>query len=118
MKCKNCGKEFEKKGENQVYCTPYCYMKANEKRYKIKNKISRIAKNFDFEVRNRDKIINAKMIMFSADDIYRCPCDADNPDRYCGSARCITDVVYKGHCHCNLFHSTKEPLLKDNKELK
>ena len=118
MKCKNCGKEFEKKGENQVYCSTYCYMKANEKRYKIKNKISRIAKNFDFEVRNRDKIINAKMIMFSADDIYRCPCDADNPERYCGSAQCIADVVYKGHCHCNLFHSKKEPLLKDSDELK
>lgn len=60
----------------------------------------------------------AKIRAFGDGNIHRCPCDADNPDRYCGSARCIADVVYKGHCHCNLFHSTKEPLLKDDNKLK
>ena len=118
MKCKNCGKEFEKKAENQVYCTPECYMKANEKRCKIKDKISQIARRFDFEVRNQDKIVNAKMIMFAADDVYRCPCLSQDQDHYCGSARCIADTVYLGHCCCQLFWSKKEPLLKDDKELK
>lgn len=111
MKCRECGREFEKKGENQVYCTPYCYMKANEKRYKIKNKISRVARQFDFDVCNRDKIVNAKMMMFSADDVFKCPCDANNPNRYCGSALCIADTIYKGHCCCQLFWSKKEPEL-------
>ena len=107
MRCKECGKEFEKKGENQVYCSSYCYMKANEKRYRIKSRIARVAKAHDFEVHNRDKIVNAKMIMFSADDVYKCPCDSNNPNRYCGSALCITDTVTKGHCHCQLFYAKK-----------
>lgn len=80
----------------------------------MKEKINSITKRFDFEARNIDKIMKAKIMIFKNGNIHRCPCDAGNPDRYCGSARCIADVVYKGHCHCSLFWSKKPPLLEED----
>ena len=117
-KCKNCGKEFMQKVGQQEHCCYDCSLEYNCKKGKIREKIRRIAKKFGFELKNLDKIVNAKMRFFDDNERLRCPCDADNPDRYCGSARCIADVVYKGHCCCRLFWSKKEPLLKDDNELK
>lgn len=118
MKCKFCGKDFLPINKYQTYCSDDCGYTLRMMKTKLKSKIDNIAKNFNFDVKNKDKIINAKILLFKDGDIYRCPCDADNPDRYCGSARCIADVVYKGHCHCSLFWSTKEPLLKEDNKLK
>ena len=103
-KCKWCGKEFEPKNYNQVYCSERCNNTVNNLRSRIKSKIKRISKKFNFEVKNVNKIINAKLMIFKNSNPYRCPCDASNPERYCGSAQCIADTLYQGHCHCNLFH--------------
>jgi 1-aminocyclopropane-1-carboxylate deaminase/D-cysteine desulfhydrase-like pyridoxal-dependent ACC family enzyme len=107
-KCKWCGKEFEPNAENQVFCGIDCSSAHNYQRAKISNKIKSIAKKFDFEVKNESKIINAKLMIFRNGNVYRCPCDAQNPKRYCGSAQCIADTVYNGHCHCNLFHKKED----------
>lgn len=115
MKCRWCGKEFEAR-DNQIYCSLDCRYMADTKRGNINQKIRNIARKYDFDVKNKDKIVKAKMMMFAGGDLKRCPCDADNPERFCGSARCIADVVYKGHCHCSLFWYKKTPLLNDKKE--
>lgn len=65
--------------------------------------IDHVALKNKFNVKNADKIINAKMRFFAGGDLKRCPCDANNPLRYCGSEQCIADVKKDGHCHCNLF---------------
>lgn len=103
VKCANCGKEFIRKQEKQKYC---CYKCQKEMLYGEKNlryKIKSLAKTMNFELKNVDKIIRAKKLLFSGNELHRCPCDSGNPDRFCGSAQCITDVVYQGHCHCSLF---------------
>jgi hypothetical protein len=107
-RCRFCGKEFEQKTHNQVFCGVDCSIKNNETRAKIRSKIKSVAKEFDFEIKNQNKIINAKLMIFKSGNIYRCPCDASNPKRYCGSAQCIADTVYNGHCHCNLFHKKED----------
>lgn len=53
-------------------------------------------------MKNFDKIVRAKKMMFS-DDLTRCPCDGNNPDRYCGSRLCMQNIEEDGHCHCNMF---------------
>lgn len=110
-KCKWCGKEFEAR-DNRVYCSWDCRYMAGTKRGNINQKIKNIARKYDFDVKNKNKIINAKMMMFAGGDLKRCPCLSQDPDHYCGSARCIADTVYQGHCCCRLFWSKKEPLLK------
>ena len=117
-KCLLCGKEFTAYSSGEVACTGDCKAIYNSQKKKILSKIATIEKKYDFQTKNVRPIVMAKIRAFGDGNVHRCPCDADNPDRYCGSARCIADVVYQGHCHCNLFHSKKEPLLKDNKELK
>lgn len=102
-KCLYCGKDFIPK-DNQKFCTTECYLEYNAKKTRLKTAIKRIAKKYDFEIENLSKIVNAKMLLFKHDNLKRCPCDANNAKRFCGSAQCIADVVYKGHCHCNLFH--------------
>lgn len=106
IKCKWCGKEFEKR-DTQVYCSYDCARDYNDKVVSIKSKIKNIAKKYDFEINNMDKIVNAKMMLFKHDDMKRCPCSSTNPNKYCGSALCIHDTIHKGHCHCNLFHAKK-----------
>ena len=118
VKCANCGKEFIRRQEKQKYC---CYSCKKEMVYGEKNlyyRIENVAKNYNFELKNVDKIVRAKKMLFSGNDLHRCPCDAGNPDRFCGSARCIADTVYLGHCCCQLFWSKKEPLLKDDNKVK
>lgn len=69
----------------------------------IEQYIDAIAEVYDFEVKNKDKIVRAKKMMMP-EQLWRCPCDRDNGQRYCGSMLCITDTIKDGHCHCNLFH--------------
>ena len=112
-KCKNCGKEFMQKTTHQEHCCYDCSLQYNAKRIGIRAMINRIAKKFDFEVKNADKIISAKIRFFKEGEYHRCPCASQDPDHYCGSARCIADTVYLGHCCCNLMHSKKKPLIED-----
>lgn len=107
-RCKWCGKEFETNYPIQKYCSTGCYEEVCNQRIKAHAKIRYISKKFKFDVKNKQKIINAKVMIFKNGDIYRCPCDAQNPKRYCGSAQCIADTVYQGHCHCNLFHKKED----------
>lgn len=107
-RCKWCGKEFEQNSYNQVFCGVDCTGKYNELAAKIKRKIKKVAKEFDFDVKNESKIVRAKLMLFKHDNVFRCPCDAQNPKRYCGSAQCIADTMNNGHCHCNLFHKKED----------
>lgn len=100
-RCKMCGKELT--DESKVFCSKDCAYAWSSEVYKIKSRIQTIARKFNFRTENMDKIINAKIRFFYKNDTNRCPCDGDNPERYCGSALCIHDVVANGHCHCRLF---------------
>lgn len=103
-KCKFCKKEFEPSERHISFCSHQCRYDYNKKKTCLIYRIKKLAKKFNFEIKNFDKIVNAKMMLFSDDDVMRCACDAQNKERYCGSALCISDVVVKGHCECNLFH--------------
>lgn len=116
-KCKWCGKEITRT-DRIKFCSPECGRKANAETTHLSNKINTIAKKYNLEVKNKDKIIRAKMMLFAGGDLKRCPCDAQNPNRYCGSLQCLADIWNDGHCHCNLFHLKKKPLLKDDDEIK
>ena len=118
VKCMNCGKEFIRRQEKQKYCCYSCKQEMVYAEKRLRYKIENLAKTMNFELKNVDKILRAKKMLFSGNDLHRCPCDAGNPDRFCGSAQCIADVVYQGHCHCSLFWSKKEPLLKDDNKVK
>ena len=109
MKCKYCGKEFDGR-DAKKYCSIDCYIEYNAKKNQTKASIKRMAKKYGFELKNLDKILNAKMLLFKNDNLKRCPCDSNNPKRFCGSALCIHDVVHYGHCHCNLFHLKDSPI--------
>lgn len=106
-KCKNCGKEFMQKATQQEHCCYNCSLEYNSKKMRLRNKITRIANKYNFELKNVEKIINAKMRFFDEGERHHCPCDSQNKNRYCGSALCIADTIYKGHCHCNMFHAKK-----------
>lgn len=32
-----------------------------------------------------------------------CPCDADNPGRFCISTQCQADIDHDGTCHCGAY---------------
>ena len=104
MKCRYCKKEFEPTERHKEFCSHQCRYDFYNKKTCLKRRINNLANKFNFEIKNFDKIVNAKMIMFADDNVMRCACDAQNPERFCGSALCISDVVVKGHCECNLFH--------------
>lgn len=55
------------------------------------------------ETANITKIARAKNMMFGLEEWQRCPCDGQNPDRYCGSPLCKADVERDGICHCHCF---------------
>ena len=105
MKCSWCGKEVANGREK--YCSADCAYMSRHTKYKIKSSIQRTAKKYDFELKNLEQITNAKMRFFKDKGYKRCPCDADNHERYCGSPLCLHDVVEYGHCHCNLFWKKK-----------
>ncbi len=65
---------------------------------------------------NGIKIARAKKRMFVdtvSDEEYtgeewkRCPCDGNNPARFCVSDLCQSDVRTKGVCHCNCHRLKK-----------
>lgn len=103
MKCPNCGKEFEPRFTRK-YCSPACsYEFMNTKKNFIR-KLKTMAEKYGFELSgNIQKIVKAKLVMFGKKEMHRCPCDGNNPDRFCGSELCISDVKTKGKCHCGLF---------------
>ena len=110
MKCKWCKKEFNPnpKRPTQRFCNYKCGEKYHEAQSLIKMRIKNLLiKHGDYhvEVEQLKKIINAKILVFGPNlkHIYRCPCDSQNPERYCGSDRCLQDIEKEGHCHCNLF---------------
>lgn len=115
--CAWCGKEFtpNPKRAAQRFCCYECKVIYHAAIARIKNKIKHILKtnpHLHVEEDKLKKIINAKMLIFHGKNkaIHRCPCDALNPLRFCGSKLCQHDILYDGHCHCNLF------LLRENKD--
>ena len=52
-----------------------------------------------------DRIVRAKE-RFGLD--FGCPCDKDNPKRYCISKLCLSDIKRDGHCHCNMWCKKEE----------
>lgn len=103
MKCKWCGKEFESR-DRKVYCSYDCKYKHDNTRENLVRRLHRLAiKNHTPTTPNFTKIVNAKMILFKGGDLMRCPCDAQNPKRYCGSVLCASDIIKDGKCHCGLF---------------
>lgn len=102
-KCLCCGKEFTPRVKSQKYCNYKCHYVVIKKEQSIRCKIKSIAKVLKLDIKNLDKIINAKKLLFGGDDMARCPCDANNPERYCGSYKCMADIYNNGHCECRLF---------------
>ena len=54
---------------------------------------------------NVEKIARAKTMMFGEEGWHRCPCDGQNPERFCISPLCKSDIETKGICHCNCYKS-------------
>lgn len=108
MKCKYCKKEFEAR-DNQKYCSWDCKYLYEQDVQRIKRRVKKIAKEFNLDTQNVDKIANAKMMLFAGDDVFRCPCAADDKERYCGSLKCLSEIYTNKQCHCGLFK------LKDTK---
>lgn len=76
----------------------------------LDNMIQRCAEAGYTPTKNIEKIANAKKMMFGEQEWQRCPCDGNNPARYCISAQCRKDIEEKGVCHCNCY--TKADLQK------
>lgn len=55
------------------------------------------------ETANIEKIARAKNMMFGLNEWHRCPCDGNNPERSCISARCKQDIEANGECHCHCY---------------
>ncbi|MBE6451944.1 MAG: hypothetical protein E7012_00445 [Alphaproteobacteria bacterium] len=53
--------------------------------------------------KNVQKIANAKQMMFGESEWHRCPCDGNNPARYCISETCRQDIERDGECHCHCY---------------
>ena len=102
-KCPYCGKEFNPRSRVQIFCCYKCRKKFEKQHRSLKIRIKDVSKLFDFDVKNFDKISKAKHLLFKDGNIFKCPCDANNPERYCGSPLCVYETATKGHCHCSLF---------------
>lgn len=66
------------------------------------------ANGFKVNKKTAEKIYNAKMRFFGEEGFMRCPCDAKNDKKFCGSETCVGDTFMNGHCCCNLFLYEKE----------
>jgi len=64
-------------------------------------------KNNLYPTANIEKIARAKMMMFGENEWSRCPCDGNNPSRFCLSEMCKADIASKGVCHCNCYTNKK-----------
>ncbi len=53
--------------------------------------------------KNVEKVAKAKTMMFGDTEWQRCPCDGQNPERYCISELCRSDIERDGVCHCNCY---------------
>lgn len=104
MKCKWCGKEFEPVAKHHKYCCRECKTEEFNTTIKAKRHFYRIAieNNFVVDKSKINKITAAKIMMFKKDYL-RCPCDAMDDFRYCGSPKCLGEITAKGECHCGLF---------------
>ena len=68
--------------------------------------------NFGLDT-NAIKIAKLKSRM---DDWKRCPCDKQNPDRFCGSKLCQEDTIRDGYCHCHcmfILNNKVKPFKKE-----
>lgn len=112
MKCKWCGTEYEPH-DNRIFCHPDCRYKYNIQKKNIESKMRTIAKRNNFTITdNQLKIVKAKLMLFRGGDYMRCPCDAQDPERYCGSPKCTQEVLEKGICHCHLFEKIEDNIDK------
>lgn len=104
MKCLNCGKDNPPSLSHRArkFCCKDCQQKYFNKKAKVKRLINRIAKEYGLQVRNVDKIVKAKLLLFK-EDLSRCPCMAQDVEKYCGSTKCLNEINKKGNCCCNLF---------------
>lgn len=67
----------------------------------IKDTMERLAKENGAELSPvADRIIKVKE---RAIDEYQCPCYPNDPEHYCISQLCKTELMTKGRCHCGLF---------------
>ena len=101
--CPWCKKKFIRETDARHYCSKECAYEYNKVKNKIRGKIKNIARIYGFDLKNVDKIVKAKIMLFKDGNVHRCPCDADNPSRFCGSAVCLHDVKVNRHCECRLF---------------
>ncbi|MCM1497230.1 MAG: hypothetical protein NC124_02070 [Clostridium sp.] len=99
-KCRWCGKDLEQRGS--MFCCEECEKTYNDKLEYTKERIIAIAEENNLELKNFDKIVRAKMLLFGQDNTMRCPCLADSEEHYCGSPRCLADAKEE-HCHCQLM---------------
>lgn len=53
--------------------------------------------------KNVEKIAKAKKMMFGEEEWQRCPCDGNNPARFCISETCRADIERDGECHCHCY---------------
>lgn len=42
-------------------------------------------------------------MMFGEEEWQRCPCDGNNPARFCISETCRADIECDGECHCHCY---------------
>lgn len=105
MKCLNCGKDNPPSlsARQRKFCCKDCQQDYFNKKAKIKRFINRIAKEYSLEVKNVDKIVRAKLMLFKDGNLHGCPCSADDVEKYCGSPKCLNEINKKGNCCCNLF---------------
>lgn len=67
----------------------------------LREQMLELCKTAGFEpTENFDKIVKAKEKFGIG---LQCPCDKDNPDRFCISYQCATDILKDGHCHCRCY---------------
>ena len=70
----------------------------------VQEKMESLCKTFGYTPsENLPKVAKVKERFFSADEWYRCPCDRDNPDRFCIGRVCRQDIEEKGICHCGCY---------------
>ena len=106
-KCKWCGKEFEKVQKNHIYCSKECRKENFNAGISLRRAIWRIKELNNLQVSNVSRIVNAKLMLFKK-DFMRCPCAGNDPERFCGSEKCMKEIKETGQCHCGLFKK-KEP---------